>query len=94
MYKRQLVDVSQDVIVREKDCGTTEGEWVSEIRDGNETIEPLADRILGRVAMEDVIHPETGEVLVPKDKLMDDSDVNKILKAGIQKVYILSLIHI
>ena len=89
---RRLVDVSQDVIVREKDCGTTEGEWVSEIRDGNETIEPLADRILGRVTMADVVHPETGEVLVPKDKLMDDNDVSKILKAGIEKVYIRSVL--
>ena len=89
---RRLVDVSQDVIVREKDCGTTEGEWVSEIKDGNETIEPLADRILGRVAMEDVLHPETGEVLVLRDKLMDDKDVEKIIKAGITKVYIRSVL--
>ena len=89
---RRLVDVSQDVIVREKDCGTTEGEWVSEIKDGNETIEPLADRILGRVSMEDIVHPETGELLVPADTLMDDNDVKKILDAGIKKVYIRSVL--
>ena len=60
---RRLVDVSQDVIVREIDCGTDEGEWVTEITDGKESIEPLYDRIVGRTAMQDVIHPETGEVL-------------------------------
>ncbi|MBD9096048.1 MAG: DNA-directed RNA polymerase subunit beta', partial [Haemophilus parainfluenzae] len=60
---RRLVDVSQDVIVREIDCGTDEGEWVTEITDGKESIEPLYDRIVGRTAMQDVIRPETGEVL-------------------------------
>ncbi len=88
---RRLVDVSQDVIVREKDCGTTEGEWVSEIKDGNETIEPLADRILGRITMADVVD-EAGNVVVPADKLMDDNDVNKIIRAGIKKVYIRSVL--
>jgi len=88
---RRLVDVSQDVIVREKDCGTTVGEWVSEIKDGNETIEPLKDRILGRITMADVTDEE-GNVIVPADKLMDDNDVDKILKAGIKKVYIRSVL--
>ena len=65
---RRLVDVSQDVIVREIDCGTDEGEWVTEITDGKESIEPLYDRIVGRTAMQDVIHPETGEVLPAGEK--------------------------
>ena len=89
---RRLVDVSQDVIVREMDCGTTEGEWVSEITDGKEIIEPLHDRILGRVAMEDVVHPETGEILAHTDDLINDIQANKIVDAGIKKVYIRSVL--
>ncbi len=89
---RRLVDVSQDVIVREMDCGTTEGEWVSEITDGKEIIEPLHDRILGRVAMEDVVHPETGEILAHADDLINDIQANKIVDAGIKKVYIRSVL--
>ena len=86
------MDVSQDVIVREMDCGTTEGEWVSEITDGKEIIEPLHDRILGRVAMEDVVHPETGEILAHADDLINDIQANKIVDAGIKKVYIRSVL--
>ncbi len=89
---RRLVDVSQDVIVREVDCGTTEGEWVSEITDGRESIEPLKDRIVGRTAMEDVVHPETGEILVKKDELINDIQADKIIAAGITKVYIRSVL--
>ncbi len=89
---RRLVDVSQDVIVREVDCGTTTGEWVSEITDGKEIIEPLHDRIMGRVAMEDVIHPETGEVLARADELISDIQANQIVDAGIKKVCIRSVL--
>ncbi|MCX7714629.1 MAG: DNA-directed RNA polymerase subunit beta' [Clostridia bacterium] len=89
---RRLVDVSQDVIVREIDCGTKQGEWVSQITDGKEIIEPLFDRILGRTAMEDVIHPETGEILAAADTLISDDQANKIVKAGITKVYIRSVL--
>lgn len=89
---RRLVDVSQDVIVREDDCGTTTGEWVEQIVDGKEVIEPLFDRILGRVAMEDVIHPETGEVLAKGDTIITDDQANAIIKAGITKVYIRSVL--
>jgi DNA-directed RNA polymerase subunit beta' len=89
---RRLVDVSQDVIVREVDCGTQTGEWVSEITDGKESIEPLFDRILGRVAMEDIVHPETGELLAHKDELISDDQATSIIAAGIKKVYIRSVL--
>ncbi len=61
---RRLVDVSQDVIVRQEDCGTEEGYEVSEIKEGNEVIEPLVERLSGRYPSEDIIHPTTGEVIV------------------------------
>ena len=89
---RRLVDVSQDVIVREIDCGTTEGEWVTEITDGGESIEPLYDRIEGRTAMEDVLHPETGAVLANKGELISARQAEAIVKAGVEKVYIRSVL--
>ena len=85
---RRLVDVSQDVIVREIDCGTDEGEWVSEITDGKEIIEPLHDRILGRIAKENVTNPETGDVIVYAGDMINDNQANKIINAGIDKVCI------
>ena len=85
---RRLVDVSQNVIIREVDCGTSEGEWVSEITDGKESIEPLYDRIVGRTALEDVAHPETGEILIHAGELISDDDARAVINAGITKVYI------
>ena len=78
---RRLVDVSHDVIIREEDCGAKHGIWVSEIRDGNSLIEPLADRIVGRYLVNDLVDEKTGEVLVSKDKMMDKEDVAIISKA-------------
>ena len=89
---RRLVDVSQDVIVRETDCGTDQGVWVSAIMDGNEVIEPLKDRIIDRVAREDVLHPETGEVLAKGGEIIDREAAEKIVAAGIQSVYIRSVL--
>ena len=89
---RRLVDVAQDVIVREIDCGTEEGEWVSEITDGKEIIEPLHDRILGRIAKENVVHPETGDVIVYAGDMINDNQANKIVAAGIGKVCIRSVL--
>ena len=89
---RRLVDVAQDVIVREIDCGTEEGEWVSEITDGKEIIEPLHDRILGRIAKENVVHPETGDVIVYSGDMINDNQANKIIAAGINKVCIRSVL--
>ena len=89
---RRLVDVSQDVIIREKDCYVTEGEVVRAIKDGNEVIEPLKDRIVGRTALHDVIHPETGEVLALADHLITDEQADKIIAAGIESVEIRSVL--
>ena len=88
---RRLVDVSQDVIVREEDCGTTEGIYVSEIKEGNEVIEPLTERLTGRYNAEDILHPETGEVLVPRDTYMDADIAEKVSDAGVKKVKIRSV---
>ena len=88
---RRLVDVSQDVIVREEDCGTHEGIVVSEIKEGNEIVEELKERLTGRYTAEDVIHPETGEVLVPNDTYMDPELAEKVSDAGVKKVKIRSV---
>ncbi len=89
---RRLVDVSQDVIVREIDCGTTEAAIVKDIKDGNEIIEELQDRLLGRYTMEDVIHPETNEVIVPYGHMMTEFDAAKIVRAGVKQVKIRSVL--
>ncbi|MDY4192358.1 MAG: DNA-directed RNA polymerase subunit beta' [Oscillospiraceae bacterium] len=90
---RRLVDVSQDVIIRQLDCGTHEGIEVCDIRDGSEMIEPFAERLHGRYPVEDVLHPQTGELLVSKDKMMDDKDAAKIIAAGIEKLKIRSILN-
>ena len=89
---RRLVDVSQDVIIREDDCGTNEYIVAKTIKDGNEIIEELHDRLLGRVAFEDIIHPETGEIIVAKNQLMNDTLASKVVAAGIEKVKIRSIL--
>ncbi|MDD2400795.1 MAG: DNA-directed RNA polymerase subunit beta' [Clostridia bacterium] len=89
---RRLVDVSQDVIVREDDCGTNVGIYASEIKDGNEAIEPFRERIIGRFTMEDVLHPETGEIIVPTQTKIKEDDADCIIEAGIEKVYIRSVL--
>jgi DNA-directed RNA polymerase subunit beta' len=89
---RRLVDVAQDVIVREVDCGTAQGIEVIEIKDGNEVIEILEDRINGRVALEDIIHPKTGEVLATADKEISEEQAEAIIAAGITKVKIRSVL--
>ena len=88
---RRLVDVSQDVIVREHDCGTDEGMVVTEIREGNEIIEELKERLTGRYAAEDILHPETGEILVHKNEYMDVDLAEKVSDAGVKKVKIRSV---
>ena len=89
---RRLVDVSQDVIIREEDCGTTEGIMVADIREGKEEIETFRERLIGRYAVNDVVHPETGEVIVPKSKMMDLYDAEKIEAAGITSLEIRSVL--
>ena len=90
---RRLVDVSQDVIVREMDCGTTVGAVATALRDGNEIIEELYDRLVGRHALEDVLHPETGELIVHKNAMILEEDAEKIIAAGIEKVKIRTILN-
>ena len=90
---RRLVDVSQDVIIREQDCGATEGIMVSAICEGNGVIESFNERLIGRYAVNDVIHPQTGEVIVTKDKMMDLFDAQKIVDAGITELEIRSVLN-
>ncbi len=82
---RRLVDVSQEVIIRETDCGTTDGIDVYDIKDGNRIIEPLTERLQGRFLSEDFCDPTTGEVLVSRDHQMNDADaklIDKVLRAA------------
>ena len=85
---RRLVDVSQDVIIREKDCHTTEGIWVGEVVEKGQVIDTFGNRIRGRYTVQDVVDPETGELLHPKNKLMQPEDAALFEKHGIHKIYI------
>ncbi len=89
---RRLVDVSQEVIIREDDCGTTEGIEVFEIKAGPESIEPLGERLIGRYLVEDFLDKK-GNVLVSKDKMMNDNDAKLILDTGAERVKIRSVLH-
>ncbi len=89
---RRLVDVSQDVIVRELDCGTDKGIEVKAFKDGNEIIEGLKDRIKGRYPAVDVLHPETGEVVASTHDLITDKIADRVVDAGIEKVLIRSVL--
>ncbi len=88
---RRLVDVSQEVIIREEDCHTTEGVVVREISDGNSVIESFSERLIGRFPLNDVLDPATGELIVSKDKIMDMFDAAKIERAGITELEIRSV---
>ena len=90
---RRLVDVSQDVIIREDDCGSTEGVKVREIRDGDEKIEDFASRLIGRFPVHDVVDPKTGEVLVPTSRYINDFDADRIIAAGIEEVELRSVLY-
>lgn len=87
---RRLVDVAQDCIVREIDCGTERGLDVSALIDGGEVVEPITERILGRSAAHDIVHPLSGELLVPKSTLIDEAIATSIEDAGVQTVKIRS----
>ncbi len=89
---RRLVDVAQDVIVREDDCGTDKGFMVSKIQDGKEVIEDLYDRIEGRYSFETIRHPETGEIIVNRNELIDSQKADAIIAAGIERVQIRSVL--
>ena len=87
---RRLVDVSQDIIVREEDCGTQEGIVVEDIKDGNQIIEKLQERLEGRYPLEPIIHPETKEVLADTDTMITPDLAEKIVEAGITKAKVRS----
>ena len=92
---RRLVDVSQEVIVREDKCDTTKGAWISQIIDdgSNTVLEPLQDRIVGRYTIGPVVHPETGEIIVNDDEMITEEQADAIVAAGIDKVYIRTIIQ-
>ncbi|MEQ6376610.1 DNA-directed RNA polymerase subunit beta' [Bacillaceae bacterium S4-13-58] len=88
---RRLVDVAQDVIVREDDCGTDRGLSVSALTEGNELIEPLIDRLIGRTAFKTVLHPETNEVLATRNEVITEDVARIITEAGVEEVVIRSV---
>ena len=90
---RRLVDVSQDVIICEHDCGTEDGIEVYEIRNGNEMIEPLKERLIGRYLVDDLKDENTGELIMSKDKLISDADASKIVASGVERIKIRSVLH-
>ena len=90
---RRMVDVSQDVIIREHNCGTTNGIWVGAVYDKNgDVVDTFGNRIRGRYPVEDVVHPQTGELLHAKDVMMMPEDAEKFEKAGIEKIYIRTIL--
>ena len=90
---RRLVDVSQDVIIREDDCGATDGLEIFDICEGKEAIETLHERLIGRYLVEDFVDEATGEVLVSKDKMMDDNDADLIVGRGVKRIKIRSILN-
>ena len=89
---RRLVDVAQDVIVKEDDCGTDKGYWVETLMDRktNTVIEPLMDRLVGRYSKQDVTDPNTGELIIASDEFITDEIAKRIVDAGIEGMYIRS----
>ena len=93
---RRLVDVSQDVIIREEKCDTTKGAWINQITDDEKNqnaLESLQDRIIGRYTMGPVVDPKTNEIIVEDDSMITEEQANKIVAAGIDKVYIRTVIQ-
>ena len=92
---RRLVDVSQEVIVREVKCDTTKGAWVNDVIDEKDknVLEPLADRIIGRFTMGPIVHPETGEVILEDDQMITEETIAQIEAAGIKSVHIRTVIQ-
>ncbi|MGO3749755.1 DNA-directed RNA polymerase subunit beta', partial [Vagococcus salmoninarum] len=88
---RRLVDVAQDVIIREEDCGTDQGLVVKAIKEGNEVIETLEERLLGRYARKSIMHPETGEVMVGINQMITEDLTKAVIEAGVEEVTIRSV---
>ncbi len=89
---RRLVDVSQDVIVRELDCGTEDGLTIFDIKDGNHMLEPLEERLVGRYLLHNAVHPETGEVICDNQHMLTKEDAKAIVDAGIERIEIRSIL--
>lgn len=89
---RRLVDVSQDIIVREEDCGSHDGIVLTDIKDGNQIIEKLQERLVGRYVIEDLKNPTTGEILVDTNTMITDAIADKIVAVGIEKVKVRSVL--
>jgi DNA-directed RNA polymerase subunit beta' len=89
---RRLVDVAQDCIIVEPDCGTERGITVRAVMDGGETVSSLSERILGRTVQRDITHPETGEVLLTRNTLIDEPSAELVEKSGVEEVYIRSVL--
>ena len=90
---RRLVDVSQDVIIREDNCGTHEGIEVYDIKDGKEMIEPLTERLVGRFLADDFVDPKTGEVVIGRDHMMTDADAKLLVNTyGVERIKIRSVL--
>ena len=89
---RRLVDVSQDVIIREHDCGATDGLLVYELRSGNELIEKMAERLEGRYLVDDLYDPQTGELMFSKNKMITSADAKKIVDSGVESIKIRSVL--
>ncbi|MBR4961549.1 MAG: DNA-directed RNA polymerase subunit beta' [Clostridia bacterium] len=90
---RRLVDVAQDVIIREEDCGASAGLWVSDIKEGNDVVEGLKDRLVGRYTVGAVCHPETGEVIVENNQMISEAEASAIVKAGVTDVQIRTVLQ-
>ena len=88
---RRMVDVAQDVVISEDDCMTSQGLWVGALKDGEEVIEPLADRIVGRVVQEEALDAD-GNVVVAAGDLLEEEDANRVAQAGIEEVLIRSVL--
>ncbi len=89
---RRLVDVSQDIIVRERDCGTKEGIIIYDIKDGNQIIEKMQERLIGRYAVNDVIDPNTNELIIDNDTMITEAIADRIIAAGIEKLEVRSVL--
>ena len=89
---RRLVDVSQDVIIREDDCGATKGIWVEDIKEGNQTIEPFHERLIGRYLVDD-LYDNDGNLVISKDHMMTEADADKIIAMGITRIQIRSVLE-
>ena len=89
---RRLVDVSQDIIIRKEDCGSHEGIMLEDIKDGNQLIEGLEERLVGRFLLEDFKDPKTGEVIVDSDTMITDKMAKDIVATGVTKVWVRSIL--